>query len=340
MRREWTTWIKERNWGELERVAKKDPSQMLADTVSELVRGFDAKADKRALKRILYFLEQAGFEPQELEEESPAGSMAPVEAYEAAYMMGPEPDGAFNIIYVVQKDPSRDKVRVLNAQFNWTGGVIKAQEDEISVQEAKRYFARVSTPSEYFPSAVVPVPFAVSRLAEAVEKTEYVTPVVAYWRSSFKNAPRIPHPAEALPRAEVTPEERMERCVYDIFLTFGRLEPGGLMTFLDDLTQAVSSEMELSEEEVAERQKRVMDQHRPNLITDKMVEEHRDRVLNLAYLNYLSDQPFEVYLAVADDLRERGAMSDYAAAMFNRSAMHAIEIIAKTSAPPRMSRAD
>ncbi len=48
MRREWTGWIKNRQWGEFEKVAKTDPCQALADTVAELELGFPEKPDRKS----------------------------------------------------------------------------------------------------------------------------------------------------------------------------------------------------------------------------------------------------------------------------------------------------
>ncbi|MBX7132957.1 MAG: hypothetical protein K1X67_09805 [Fimbriimonadaceae bacterium] len=66
MRLEWGHWISQHRWDFFEYQAKKNPSQQLCDTVAELEAGLEAKGEKRELKRILYLLKQAGYEPTPL----------------------------------------------------------------------------------------------------------------------------------------------------------------------------------------------------------------------------------------------------------------------------------
>src|ERR1019366_6525130 len=97
----WSGWIKTRQWSEFEKLAKVEPSQALTDTVAELELGFPDKPDRRALRKILFLLSQAGYEPRELEEHG--GDEANfVEPLNVAFIVSP--DGAGDTVLTVGRE--------------------------------------------------------------------------------------------------------------------------------------------------------------------------------------------------------------------------------------------
>lgn len=71
MRFEWSDWVRYHRWDQFELLAKSDPSQQLCDTVFELSIGFTDKTEVKKLKKILYILKLAGFEPTDPERLDP-----------------------------------------------------------------------------------------------------------------------------------------------------------------------------------------------------------------------------------------------------------------------------
>jgi hypothetical protein len=79
MRLEWGELIRYRKWEEFEKLAKRNPSQQLCDTLYELIKGIEEPADRKILKKALYFVKTAGFTPMvEWPEEDAVPKLPPV----------------------------------------------------------------------------------------------------------------------------------------------------------------------------------------------------------------------------------------------------------------------
>ena len=113
MRREWSVWIKTRQWSEFEKLAKVEPSQSLADTIAELELGFPDKPDRRALRKILFLLAQAGYEPREIEEtvDDRPKVGAP---FSVAFMVSP--DGSGDTVFTVGREEKGRVVWLITAR--------------------------------------------------------------------------------------------------------------------------------------------------------------------------------------------------------------------------------
>ncbi len=79
MRLEWGELIRYRKWEEFEKLAKRKPSQQLCDTLYELIKGIEEPAERKILKKALYFVKTAGFTPtMEWPEEDAVPKLPPV----------------------------------------------------------------------------------------------------------------------------------------------------------------------------------------------------------------------------------------------------------------------
>jgi len=316
MRREWSGWIRGRQWDELERVAKREPSQDLADTVRELELGLTDKADRRALRKILFLLANAGFRPTPIEDQSAAPEVAP--RFEIAFMVSADASGDSVVTYGVEE---RGRVRWLVAHLNGARGVTRAGEEEQPLDRARAHVERLrQTDPRPFVSAEVPADFALGRIAEAVRGAKSGLPsVIAFWRGRLDGAPVVPHPGEKLPRAaDTTSEDRRRAALAMDESLLWRLELGVASPVLREL-QAVRAEAVDADDRKAKTEAAIT-RVRAQLFTPEVRLDHETRLLDLAYLLHLRGREGSpLLLAALDDLRERGADSDYARGVLDKT---------------------
>ncbi|HEY0868434.1 MAG TPA: hypothetical protein VGE01_13700 [Fimbriimonas sp.] len=323
MRKEWSGWIKTRQWRAFEQEARSDPSQMLADTIGELLKGFDDKSDRRALKRILYFLEKAGYTPQEPDEDNqPPTDRAP---FERAYMVSADAQGDTTVVYAYQRDR---KVRWLLARINETLGVVGAKEEECAAEEAEAKAARYAE-SRVFPSvmAEVPAPFARWRLKRALALNRNGAPTtIAYWRSHLEQASEVPHPALELPRQAATEDDLRTTAVGMDPTLMWRLELGAATPLLRSLQEAHLDRAEISENDRRTRTDAIIDEARNEAFNEIAIQDHATRLLDLAYLLDRAGQAGSgLLMAAYDELRERGCDSQYARGVMDKTVVIYVE---------------
>jgi hypothetical protein len=319
MRREWSGWIKTRQWNEFERLAKKEPDQLLADTVAELERGFPEKADRRALRKILFLLSQAGYRPrpiEEAEEEEAAPAEAP---FEFGFLVSADGRGDAVVSYGVQEGK---RVRWIVGHVNGRTGVTDATEEEFSLEDSKTRVKRLleSAPRPFLSSEVPPA-LALGLMADAVARTKgALPPAVAYWRARLKNVEMPPHPAETLPRAETDEETRRRVPMMMDATLLWRLELGVAAPLLRELYEAQTDDA-LSDEEKNARTDEALHTARAHAFTPDVVRDHECRLRDLGYLLHLHGQTEEsgILLSALDDLRARGPESDYAVGMMDKT---------------------
>ncbi|MDR3689834.1 MAG: hypothetical protein P4L46_10680 [Fimbriimonas sp.] len=316
MRREWSSWIRTRQWSEFEKLAKADPSQSLADTIAELELGFPEKTDKRALRKVLYLLSQAGFEPREIEEFA-ASLDVPIMPIEAAFMVSS--DGLGDTVITYGRE-DRGRVGWLVAHLNYRRGVTRAVEDATTLDEANTKLIRLRnlTPTP-FVSAEVPVEFALSRLAHAVSISRSLPPVVAYWRACLPKEPASAHPMDSYPRTEFTDQELLSFLGSEEALQPWRLELGSLAPLITELAEDGMGKA-TEDSDRPEKMNALIAAARKDLFTAEAVEDHRTRLLDLAYLYRIKGiASADKLVALADNLRECGPASHYADVITIRS---------------------
>jgi hypothetical protein len=309
MRREWSSWIRTRQWSEFEKLAKADPSQGLADTIAELELGFPEKTDKRALRKVLYLLSQAGFEPREIEEFA-ARLDVPIVPIEAAFMVSPDGLGDTVITYGLEE---RGRVGWLVAHLNSRTGVTRAVEDATTLDEAHTRLIRLRnlTPSPFI-SSEVPVEFALSRLSKAISITKSLPPVVAYWRARLPKEATQSHPMDAVARKKFEDETLKAFLTNDEATMSWRLEMGSLAPALSELFDE-KFEQDAERQVAAEKWEATMSTARKQLFNGETIADHRVRLLDLAYLSQLKGlATSDMLLALADNLSEFGPESVYA----------------------------
>jgi hypothetical protein len=335
MRREWSPLIKNRQWDELEKIAKKEPSQILCDTVTELEKGFTEKTDRRALRRILFLLRQAGYRAEEIDEEDTAPPE--LQVFSAGFLVSADVHGDTPITYALE---TKGRVRWLTAYVNDRKGIVGAGEETTAAGEAENKLARLRKGAfKPYVGAEIPAEYALSRIAAALaaHPTARVPAAIAYWRSQLDRAAPMEHPALSIPASTATSEER-RAVVIDMDATIiWRLELGTATPVLKELYEAQQSRLELSEEQRTARVQAILSAARTDLFSLEVLCDHRIRLLDLAYVMHLKGQDAGRLVATVNDLDANGPESDYAKALLDKTMVMLVETM-KASAEKRSDR--
>lgn len=236
MRREWSGWIRNRDWAELERLAKSDPSQSLTDTVAELERGFTEKADKKALKKILFLLAQRGLIPSEIEEPEALTESEIRAPIRRALLATADPNGNTNIHIAVEVTKG---MRWLNATVHAQKGVLAATEIKSSVGDVEKVLDSIIR-EERSHRAVGEIPFdyANFRILSAIAHTKKaLPPTMAYWRDQLRSDHAGEHPTLDWSAPEMSEEELREMPHFFDHVWGWRLELGTMVSGLEWLYQ-------------------------------------------------------------------------------------------------------
>jgi hypothetical protein len=318
MRREWSGIIKNRQWGEFESLAKTEPCQDLADTVAELERGLPEKADRRALRKVLYILSQAGYEPQEIEEREPEGK-DDAKPLEVGHLASADPSGTTLVLYGAERE---GRVRCLVASLRKGAGIMDAFDKALPKEEARDFGRQLFRSLGVGLSEVaIPPEYALSRIGEALREQKGRVPMsVAYWRAALDAAPILPHPTTAFDAPAATPEER--RAVsYSLDAALGwHLEMGSVMPMLEEIQTSQESGVVLTPEQRRERYEAIFTKGRAALFTPELIADHALRLRDLAYIfNAKEPDTARQALSAALDFEERGPESDYARGLLEKT---------------------
>lgn len=328
MRREWTGWIKSRDWAAFETEAKRDPSQSLADTVGELERGFPDKADRRVLRKVLYFLAQAGFEPAEIEEatEEPATSAA---SFRRAMLVSADVEGCSLVVYA---EENRGKVLWIDANIHENDGIVSAAETSTPIADAQAMFDNVQrTIRPPMVAAEIDPDYALARIARATQRQVRRAPsVVAYWGSLLARAPEFAHPSEGMPKPKATAEQRFQIALEMMPALPWRLEFGLATPLLMSLYEDREQSPDRTEEDTKAARDKLVGSKRAEVFGEAVVADHAMRLRDLAVITAATDPKAAApILSAALDLEKRGPESDYARAVMEKTLFMLYETLRK-----------
>jgi len=324
MRREWTDAIENRRWDELERLAKWEPDQDLCDTIAQLERDAEQKSDRKALRRILWIIEKAGFSPTPQSEDFPRpGSPDQVER---AFMMSADAAGDTPITYGYK---SGSKYRWLTAYIHETKGIKRASVETLTADEGERRAERLQKLSAPpYLSAEVNPKFAMARIKAALSKNRSgtVPEAIAYWRTVIDKADEFPHPSLSLEASKTTPSERSEDVLLLDSTMSWRIELGAATPILEQMYEAQQTNLEQGEEAQREAVKEAGIAARRLVLTPGIIADHAMRLRDLAYLMHANgDENYGKVLAAAIDLEKQGADSEYAKGLVDKTVVIYVE---------------
>lgn len=306
MRREWTALLRDRDWGGLERLAKSDPSQPLADTVAEWVDAVDSRADRRALNKVLYLLAAAGYEPTPREEVVPNPAVEE-DAVEIGLMTAPSADGQVTVFAGRQGGP---KVRWLVASVATAGPVVDALGYDTRVGEVDAEVARIrkSYRNDAQPVAVG-FRYAMWRIKQGLARTRAVPPSIAYWRSQIESVEEMPHPMDVAEIPALDPDPVEALLWDDVEAGPWRFDMGPFAKTIEAIGRALQAAQETTRADV----RRIVGGFLGQVDLREEIVDHRERLRDLALVRKLRGDPgFGVWLALERDLKDSGNESVYA----------------------------
>jgi hypothetical protein len=330
MRREWIEPIKHRRWDEFERLSKWEPDQLLCDTIAELERGLTEKADRKALRKILWILDKAGFTPTPLEEASAANETASVEA---AFMMSADAMGDTPITYGM---PASGRFRWLTAYVHETKGITRASDETMSLEEAEKRRERLREASRPpYLSAEIEPGFALWRIKRALAKNRpgTIPEAIAFWRSAIDKATEVAHPSAKLKATKTKASERAEDILLMDSTLSWRIELGAATPILEKMYEAQNASKELDEEAQKTAVREAGVEARKTVLTPEVLAEHVMRLRDLAYLMHLKgDEGFGKVLSSAAELEKLGTDSEYAKGLIDKTVVVYVEAMKRGDA--------
>ena len=307
MRYEWGDLIRYRRWDVFETLAKERPSQQLCDTLHELRQGIDGPADLKAIKKALYLLKVAGFEPSDTEET--AGSFPKLPEIPGVGVMS-DADGHgyrvfFSGIFKAGKVHSylmvaAEKFRHVNLKCNvWDARIWPVMRKDL-LEGMPATLVR-----EVQPAYVI---FRQRRVWDGRMESRTNGKPDALLKQMFTRVPaEFPHPARRLSPARTSLKER-RLLLSDPICARWRL----FIRPDDAIWEEIHALRWDSELEPAQKTERVLSclmRERARLCDDAAIADFEDRFLDAALLLGTSERAGQ-FVEAANDLRSRGYRSE------------------------------
>ncbi len=295
---------------------------MLADTIGEMALGFTEKADQKAIKKILFLLSRAGYQPTKHEDE-PVVKAAKAPA-EWAFLRSPDAAGCSLVTYGKE---GKDRLRWLHVSLNEDKGILDAFDDDVSHSDLEKYLAGLEANPKVAP---IETGYGLNRVARALARSSgYLPPVIAYWRSMLPPVEGWVHPADSLHRRKFSSEDHgyIPMTIEEAFPW--RLELGSVAGIFAEMHDEYSR---AETEGKSDRFEAMKEQSRGALFTPDIIADQATRLLDLAYVRHDKRRDdAHLLLSAADELRTEGAASGYARGLFDKSLLMLAEIYRRSS---------
>ncbi len=323
MRREWQDAIDNRRWDEFERLIKWEPEQELCDTLALVADELTDKADRKAIKRLLWQLEKVGLRPMEKPEEAAAETKAPLEV---AFMMSADAIGDTPITYGVE---SGGKFRWMTAYVHEVHGIRRASDETMSLEAAQERInlLKLASSPPYLSGSLEPK-FALWRIKRALAKNKpgTVPPAIAFWRSIIDKATELTHPSKELKAGKTKASERAEDVLLMESTLSWRIELGAATPIMEAMYMAQEANKDADEDKKSLAVKEAGVEARKAVLTEEILAEHAMRLRDLAYLmNQRGDETFSKILASAEELEKKGVDSEYAKGLVDKTVVIYVE---------------
>lgn len=328
MRREWQDAIDNRRWDEFERLVKWEPGQELCDTLAQVADEVTDKADKKAIKKILWLLEKEGFKAEEPTEESEV--QKETSPTFVAFMMSSDAIGDTPITYGYE---TGGKFRWLNTYVHETKGLKRASDETMSVEEARQRIdvLKVASSPPYLSGMIDPA-YALWRIKRALAKNKSgtVPQAVAFWRAVIDKATEIDHPTKGLKAGKTKASERAEDILLmDSTLTW-RIELGAATPIMEAMYLAQEANKDADDEKQKEAVKQAGVEARKAVLTEEVLAEHAMRLRDLAHLMHQKgDEAYTKVLASVEELEKKGSESEYAKGLVDKTVVIYVETMKK-----------
>lgn len=317
MRLEWGHWISQHRWDFFEYQAKKNPSQQLCDTVAELEAGIEAKGEKRELKRVLYLLKQAGYEP------TPHHKPAELHRWNnrplsprpnmRAFMSKPDAQGG-NVFYFFY--PKARTLHLATIGMNETARIYAHahQWGPIGGMPVRIEFVKTHAKESGFEIREAHADYVLSRISRCWrEKFEedHVDDFTEPLLELFQQTEEMRHPALDLPLRSVTDEECRTLWKQYPASARWRLYVSCEHELMGDI-HSIRWDPDFTEDEKDRRLYDLLIGRRRQILDEATVRNHVQRFRDMAYLLALDGNvDSEKFAAVALEIESRGPASVY-----------------------------
>jgi hypothetical protein len=323
--------VKQREWSRLLDAVRTSPSVELATALQESLDAEHDRAAQKELKKLLFLLRRAGFEPVLSSSEASEPVFPKTVLPTVAMMSCSDPSGA-NLVLIAK--PKDYLYSTITASVHPERGVLDAACSSVSDAHlpvlTRNFSQRLAGSLE---TAEVSEDLVLWKLKHAISSASgRRTPTaIALWRSLIEAATKWDEYPSVEP-AKMESAERQELCYLDPILSLWRLELGAASPFVAELSEILRNSG-LSKEQVAEKRKELANKKRAEAWSGRALSEHENRLRDLVLIRTLNQQAASAgkIQSILEDLRERGADSDYAIATFNKTFSHLLHSLQKNS---------
>jgi hypothetical protein len=323
--------VEQREWSLLLNAVRASPSQELASALQEALDAEQDRAAQKELKKLLFLLRRAGFEPVSSSAEASEPAFPKTVLPTVAMMSCSDPSGA-NLVLIAK--PKDFMYSTLTASVHPVHGVLDAACSSVSDAHlpalTRNFSQRLAGSLE---TAEVSENLVLWKLLGAISSASGSrTPTaIAPWRSVIEAATEW-HDYPTVEPAEMDSAERQELCYLDPVLSLWRLELGAASPFIAELSEILRNS-ELSKEQVAGLRKELAIAKRVEAWSESALSEHENRIRDLLLIRTLNQQAESAgkIQSLLDDLREKGPESDYAIATYNKTFSHLLHSLQKNS---------
>ncbi len=209
MRFEWSNSIRNRRWQDFEALAKKQPSQQLCDTVNELLKGIEEPNERKILKKALYLVKLAGFNPSpELPQEPEAPHLPKIGSY--GIMLSPDGAGYVGYFFGIIKGADLHYTLIIAVhRYNFIHVIVGKVQPLVwpTMRDDLLKDAPAPLVAEVDPAYVL---HRIRRDWEKRREDRTKGKFNAFWKQLFTHVPtEFPHPAASFPESEdIGPERR------------------------------------------------------------------------------------------------------------------------------------
>jgi hypothetical protein len=199
----------------------------------------------------------------------------------------------------------------------------------MSVEEGKKRAEMLRTAvAPPFLSAEIDPRFALSRIKSALGKNRAGTipDAIAFWRSTIDRAADVPHPSKDLKAAKTKPSERAEDVLLMDATMSWRIELGAATPIMERMYEAQQAAKDLDEDGQKSAVREAGVTARKEVLTPEIIAEHVMRLRDLAHLLHIKgDDSFGKVIAAAEELEKKGADSEYAKGLVDKTVVIYVE---------------
>ena len=315
MRPEYFEAARYRRWHELELYARKRPNQALADMVYELAETIGDKADRKALRKVLWILKQAGFEPAEEPSEPKAQPQERLPYRLLGAVMGFPGSHGYQMLIAHVEHSGKSSNLFMEVNDRW--GYVVAKETKGDLRLVRAAMDNMIEKANRLAVEADPT-WVISRMAASVRNKKPDVPrdvplkLPGLWKRIFERTEDLPHPSTKMVPTPQTADQRG-----DLLLNLEHIQHWRLSLHPGEevwtAIHAIRWDEDRSQEEREVALIEALIEHKADLFRDEVVQDLSQRQRDAAYiLDAAGDARGTRLLSIAHEFGMRREESDFA----------------------------